>query len=717
MKYLITLLLVFSLSSAYSQETSTKLGIYGGLNLNSHTADFYKLQGIPNCCPAFETGDGMGFNAGILYEYRIMSNIWLGARLGIMTLDGELTKSEPTTIITPSGPEDGAFEHKLNGYFTNIGFEPSLIYNPFGGLLLSVGARLGTNIRSDFDQIETLTNPDYGTFLDSLGNDTFSRSRNEYSGEIPNSISFQLALLGSISYELPLNRNGSLLLAPEIAYYFPFSEMVENTDWKCSSLRADIAFKYSPMPDLEKEEIHHKEYHIDTIRVETDIIAENTYKKGIPITRSEQKETDDNIIITDFITRIDTMLIARKYKIQSRVIAVGIDENGNEIPNPIFKIEEFESSKYEPLLNYVFFQDNSSELSNKYHKISNNETNDFRIDSLYNEGTLDIYYNLLNIVGLRMRENPKAKITLIGCNADIGNEKADKELSMNRAESVKKYLVDIWSISDDRIKLESRNLPEKASTPINEPEKAEENRRVEIYSYEPKILEPIFLEQIIRSANPPIARFIPMTEAEAGLKTWEFYAYQGFSNSESKRTNALFTKSGKEELPDYIDWKFELVQKNIPAKPEPIIYSLMIEDKKGNKDINEEQTLPIDVLTVREKRINRVGDYELQKYSLILFDFDKSSIEGNNQKIIDFIQSRVKRESEIEIIGYTDRTGEDAYNKKLSERRAESTKAMLKRQDAKAQGIGEEALLYNNDIPEGRFYCRTVNIIVKTPIK
>ncbi|MEI6089253.1 MAG: hypothetical protein WCR42_02265 [bacterium] len=33
------------------------------------------------------------------------------------------------------------------------------------------------------------------------------------------------------------------------------------------------------------------------------------------------------------------------------------------------------------------------------------------------------------------------------------------------------------------------------------------------------------------------------------------------------------------------------------------------------------------------------------------------------------------------------------------------------------QGVGEDTLLYNNDVPEGRFYCRTVQIVVKTPIE
>ena len=52
--------------------------------------------------------------------------------------------------------------------------------------------------------------------------------------------------------------------------------------------------------------------------------------------------------------------------------------------------------------------------------------------------------------------------------------------------------------------------------------------------------------------------------------------------------------------------------------------------------------------------------------------------------------------------------------------------ASLSRADAAAQalgipvkeavGRGEKELLYDNDLPEGRYYCRTVTVIVETPV-
>ena len=64
---------------------------------------------------------------------------------------------------------------------------------------------------------------------------------------------------------------------------------------------------------------------------------------------------------------------------------------------------------------------------------------------------------------------------------------------------------------------------------------------------------------------------------------------------------------------------------------------------------------------------------------LVLFDFDKDNIYPAGQAVInrvvaDFSQNKAKS---ISITGYTDRSGTDAYNLALSERRADSARAAL----------------------------------------
>jgi outer membrane protein OmpA-like peptidoglycan-associated protein len=101
---------------------------------------------------------------------------------------------------------------------------------------------------------------------------------------------------------------------------------------------------------------------------------------------------------------------------------------------------------------------------------------------------------------------------------------------------------------------------------------------------------------------------------------------------------------------------------------------------------------------------------------MILFDFSKADIVGNNKKIMDIVKSRLKPESEILITGYADRTGEAEFNQSLSDKRANAASKILGHKKSTAKGIGNNILIYDNDIPEGRFYCRTVNIRIETPI-
>ena len=63
-----------------------------------------------------------------------------------------------------------------------------------------------------------------------------------------------------------------------------------------------------------------------------------------------------------------------------------------------------------------------------------------------------------------------------------------------------------------------------------------------------------------------------------------------------------------------------------------------------------------------------------------LFDFDKVTIKGKNNQVLDGVAAKIKEHDDIEFIlvtGHTDKIGSDAYNQKLSERRADAVKKYL----------------------------------------
>ena len=72
---------------------------------------------------------------------------------------------------------------------------------------------------------------------------------------------------------------------------------------------------------------------------------------------------------------------------------------------------------------------------------------------------------------------------------------------------------------------------------------------------------------------------------------------------------------------------------------------------------------------------------------MVFFDFDKSDLTPDARNVVDQAASNVKTASitRIELTGYTDTVGSDAYNMRLSKRRAQSVASELE-----AQGVPAE---------------------------
>jgi OOP family OmpA-OmpF porin len=103
----------------------------------------------------------------------------------------------------------------------------------------------------------------------------------------------------------------------------------------------------------------------------------------------------------------------------------------------------------------------------------------------------------------------------------------------------------------------------------------------------------------------------------------------------------------------------------------------------------------------------------------VLFDFDKSVLKPEGRSKLDDLAGKIKGINlEVVIaIGHTDSIGSDAYNQKLSVRRAESVKAYLVSRGVEpnriyTEGKGEKQPVASNKTKEGRQKNRRVEIEV-----
>jgi outer membrane protein OmpA-like peptidoglycan-associated protein len=128
-------------------------------------------------------------------------------------------------------------------------------------------------------------------------------------------------------------------------------------------------------------------------------------------------------------------------------------------------------------------------------------------------------------------------------------------------------------------------------------------------------------------------------------------------------------------------------------------------------------------LKVRESDL----EVQIELPADVLFDFDKHQLRPTAKESLDRAAEVIKAKSKgpIRITGYTDAKGNDNYNKKLSERRANAVRdyfvkeAGLRGKPFKTQGLGAANPVAPNakpdgsDDPEGRQKNRRVEIVIR----
>lgn len=385
-----------------------------------------------------------------------------------------------------------------------------------------------------------------------------------------------------------------------------------------------------------------------------------------------------------------------------------------------------------PLLNYVFFDKGVSDIPERYILFPDKAYTTAFNDTTIPGGTLDKYYHLLNIYGFRLNQYPDMKIQVIGCNDNTTpEEKANKELSKTRATNVYNYFKDVWGISEDRMELVVRNFPEKKARPTDE-EHHQENRRVEIvvtngnldqkwniikpvFETDPKIFpQPEQMEWIMTNGIEDNLIASKRIEIYKGSDLWK--TIDGISTEMSSTNWDWLNTSGSYPVPADGEYDNERDENSFSAK-------LIVTTTGGAECESDPVNVPIIYAADVSRGIVESGATTKENYSLILFPFNSYQAGPLNDRIMkDYVYDRVKGSSDIKVIGHTDITGLYKTNKMLSVNRAKTvytgirSKSKGKYGSLETEGVGEDDPLYTNDLPEGRMYNRTVQVLIETPL-
>ncbi len=679
------------------------LGGYVAYNRTIHTADFRELPGFPNCCQQFTSASGNGFSLGGLIEFDVMPFLSLQTRVGYSTLGADFSVPQliGNTPIIRNGRDTTTpitVEHFLGSSISTISIEPTLALRFLGGFKSRIGLNVGYMLTGEFTQRETLITPENATFFG-----TGKATRNEAGGEIPDKNAVQLNGVMGISYELPIG-NGAIL-EPDIRYQLPFTNITGVT-WKAGALQLGAAIKFPIYPTPETIIIHDTIYRRDTNVISIVGLAKGSITKirtlaDVSVKHEENIERHTTTIYEEYRKEIP-----RNSRFEFSLTAVGIEKNGSRQPQPTIRIEEIETEESFPLLPYVFFIDGDANLiETDVNRLQTDRTAHFSEDNLP-RSTLEIYKDLLNIIGSRLQKNPQAAITLTGTNNTIGGDKTTPNLSRSRAEEVKRYLESVWNIAPERMNIAAQNLPQNAANNSNDDGQSE-NRRVEISSNDMDILKPVVLKEIVRSANPPYVEITPKILSDSGIASWNLSVEQ---NGQKLRS---YQGIGQPTIQ-----KWDILENPQPLVETPVRINLEATDVLGVKK-SKDTTLEVRQLTIKKKRVELQNDKKIERFSLIVFDYNSATITKPNQRILEDVRRRIQPNSSVTIAGYADRTGEQSYNQELTTRRCNEVQKFLGIADSRVTLLskGKSELLYDNTTPQGRNYSRTVQVIIETPVK
>lgn len=372
-----------------------------------------------------------------------------------------------------------------------------------------------------------------------------------------------------------------------------------------------------------------------------------------------------------------------------------------------------------PLRNSIFFNENSTEIPNRYVQLSKVQAESFKEEQLQqgqpdnlNSGRsarqLAVYHNILNIMGDRLRSNPNSTIALSGA--------SDKNPAEGKlmAESVKQYLVNNFGINSSRISTEGRDKPVIASEqPGATKELAllrEGDRRVDIVSTSSELLMQVggstspFLKPVQFTAvqtDPLDSHVIFTTEgADESLKSWsvDVIDEKGTIQHYGPYTQDQASVSGKTIMGNNTQGNYKII---------------MTGETKNGASIKKESS--VSLMKMNDPK------QEGLRYS-ILFDFDRSkSISVYENFLRDVVTPLISENGTVIIHGYTDIIGEEVYNHNLSRERATGAQQIIERALSAAgkkgvkfetYGFGEDTNMapFENNLVEERFYNRTVII-------
>lgn len=211
-----------------------RLGGGVGGSLLDYDASFSSLPGVPSCCPGYEDGGGTSFDLGVGFEVPLIERFRLLSRLRFTLTSGELEAEESALIRSGDDTLRARFLHTIELDQPALQIEELIGFAPLRSIRILGGVRLDLMIGGDFHQREEILSPEDIRYENDL------RTRMTYEGDIPEESGVGISLVGGVTGDIVLNRDRTLIIAPEILYAYGMSDLISSRSLRSSGLRIGL---------------------------------------------------------------------------------------------------------------------------------------------------------------------------------------------------------------------------------------------------------------------------------------------------------------------------------------------------------------------------------------------------------------------------------------------------------------------------------------------
>jgi len=646
-----TILFLLAFGNCFSQNTEKEIFALHpriGAIYNLHLPNFNSFEGAADC-GLFKKGNGFGYSFSLTGEKLFWKNYFLGIGIGYTSRSGKLVQnlSYPSRNLETGEVVQVNSENQLQANLGFLEFQPEIrgiISREIYSRWVCAG-RFYLPIRHSFEQKEKIISPAGATFI--APNDVHTIERALAGGDISSINKFGFGLTAGVEALFPNNKDN---ITVQLLFDYNPMNFTSDANWKYLGFRAEIGYRISflqkPKPIEEPKPI------------EKQILVEKPKPIEMPIPIEPPSP-----LISFAEPKPEPIIKISDIQVQGKV------ETGNELLASI------------PIVNSVFFERNSSKLSQNYDNAPVPTSN-------FEGNAVEMHYSIFYRIAQIIKNNPDASILLESSTSGPRMEPKGITLSLARANAVKNKLI---AMGVPKSKIRTRILTN-PSVPSNQEFEAgiEENQRVDIILNNAQLQEYVNIQRY--------ANFIGTAEFKASLYYMEPSIKATISSNLSKDT-LMIDKSDTYQLP---------------------IFSKITE---------EQQTLNLELRSFLNNTYDtafasiKLSEYPKENVELRLdnflailrFEYNSSVITDENKELLKQLIQKLPANSTIEILGSADELGTQERNEILSRERAANTRAFIQSiaKDKFNIETGTNQDKFPEDTPQGRFLNRSIRVRVK----